>query len=127
MPKSFIITLVIATFLILPGCSGKPVRHLNSDVCLMTPGTSKQEVLTYLGTPREQRVDQHGEIWIYYKVNKSLLRKTPFIGDKLGDEDVEVVTVHFMGDQINTCAYRSLTAEEFKQTKIGTQNEIIHQ
>lgn len=76
-----------------------------------------------MGPPNEQRMDQHGEVWIYYQVNKSMLRKTPYIGDKLGDEDVEVVTVHFMGDQISTCAYRSLTPEEFKKTGIGSLNE----
>jgi len=77
-----------------------------------------------MGPPDEQHTDQYGEIWIYYQVNKSLLRKTPYIGDKLGDEDVEVVTVHFMGDQVSTCAYRSLTPEEFKKTGIGMQYEL---
>ena len=74
--------------------------------------------MRYMGPPDDQQVDQYGEMWIYYQVNKSLLRKTPFIGDKLGTEDVDVVTIRFQGDQVTACAYRSLTEDEFKKSGI---------
>ncbi|MBI4791700.1 MAG: hypothetical protein HY789_02960 [Deltaproteobacteria bacterium] len=110
----------------LSGCSffKGPVRHLASDVCLMTQGTTRQEVLAYMGPPDDQQVDQYGEIWIYFQVNKSLLRKTPYIGDNLGTEDVDVVTVRFEGDKVITCAYRSLTVEEFKKSGIARHDDF---
>lgn len=122
--KKLFIGALSAYLLFISACSSKPVRHLASDICLMTQGTTRQEVITYMGPPDEQRVDQYGEIWVYYQVNKSLLRKTPYIGDSLGTEDVDVVTVRFAGDQVTTCAYRSLTPEEFKESGIGQQYDI---
>ena len=76
-----------------------------------------------MGPPDDQQVDQYGEMWIYYQVNKSLLRKTPFIGDKLGTEDVDVVTIRFEGEQVTACAYRSLTVDEFKKARIAPRND----
>lgn len=116
--------LLLITILLLPGCfRHEPVRHLASDVCLMSQGTTKQEVMTYMGPPSERQADQSGEIWIYYQVNKSLLRKTPFIGNNLGSEDVDIVTVRFAGDKVTTCAYRSMTKEEFKNSGILQTND----
>lgn len=110
------------------GCSFRtPVRHLASDACLMTQGTTKEEVVTFLGPPHEQLVDQYGEMWIYYQVNKSMLRKTPFIGDKFGSEDIDVVTIRFEGDRVITCAYRSLTPEAFTQSGIVRSDEPTDQ
>jgi hypothetical protein len=100
-----------------------PVRHLASDVCLMSQGTTRQEVMRYMGPPDDQQNDQYGEMWIYYQVNKSLLRKTPFIGDRLGTEDVDVVTIRFERDHVIACAYRSLTADEFKKSGIVQDND----
>jgi len=77
-----------------------------------------------MGPPDDQQVDQYGEMWIYYQVNKSILRKTPFIGDRMGTEDVDVVTIHFGKDQVIACAYRSLTEKEFKESGIAQQNSI---
>lgn len=121
--QKYILTPVLALLLSQAACSHSPVRHLTSDVCLMTKGTTRQDVVTYMGPPDQQMRDQFGEIWIYYQVNKSILRKTPFIGDNLGKEDVDVVTVRFDGDVVATCAYRSLTSEEFNKSGISTQYE----
>lgn len=116
-------SLLILGLFFLSGCFSKaPVRHLASDVCLMSQGTTRQEVTRYMGPPDDQQVDQYGEMWIYYQVNKSLLRKAPFIGDRLGTEDVDVVTIRFEGDQITACAYRSLTVDEFKKSGITSHN-----
>jgi len=116
-------SLLIFCLFFLSACFKAPVRHLASDVCLMSQGTTRQEVMRYMGPPDDQQVDQYGEMWIYYQVNKSLLRKTPFIGDSLGTEDVDVVTVRFEGDRVIACAYRSLTADEFKKAGIAPRHD----
>ena len=101
----------------MSGCAKKNVRHLASDVCLVTPEkTTKEQVLTYLGLPDEQyEMAEGGETWIYYDVKKSALRDTPYVGDKLGDKKYEMVKVTFMGDTVQTSAYRLLTEEEFQE------------
>lgn len=108
------------SLLALAGCSSRPVRHLSSDVCLIVPNIStKQEVLSYIGPPDQRRTTSEGaEVWHYYQSNKSLLRKTPYVGDKLGQEDFDLVTVTFIGDRVLTCVYRSLSEEEFEKTGI---------
>jgi hypothetical protein len=108
---SFVVLMVVA------GCAKKNVRHLASDVCLVTPEeTTKEQVLTYLGQPDEQyEMAEGGETWIYYDVKKTALRDTPYIGDKIGDKKYEMVKVVFGGDIVRTCVYRLLTDEEFEQ------------
>lgn len=94
-----------------------PVRHLSSDASLLIPGqTTKQEVLTFMGEPDERRVllNEH-EIWIYYQVKKSLLRKAPYVGDRLGTEEYDVMSVSFADDKVKTCVFRLYSEEEFKQ------------
>ena len=110
--KFIVITLSLAT-IALAGCHHDPVLHLASDVCLLSSGVSQQEVISYLGIPQERRLNEQGnEVWIYYQVNKRFLRKTPFIGDRLGDEDFDLVTVTFLNGTVSTCAYHSYTEEE---------------
>ncbi|OKY76401.1 MAG: hypothetical protein BM485_03965 [Desulfobulbaceae bacterium DB1] len=123
--KLFTTAVCLLCLQLLAGCFFRsPVRHLASDVCLLTQGTTREEVLTYMGPPDDQQVDQYGEMWIYYQVNKTLLRKTPYIGEKLGNEDVDVVTIRFAGEKVTTCAYRSLTPEEFKKSGISRNDEL---
>ena len=107
----------LAFFMGMAGCAKKNVRHLASDVCLVTPEkTTKEQVLTYLGQPDEQyEMAEGGETWIYYDVNKSALHDTPFIGQKIGDKEYEMVKVVFGGDIVQTCVYRLLTEEEFEE------------
>lgn len=85
---------------------------------MISKGISQQEVLTYLGPPAERRAGETGEIWTYYQVKKSMLRKTPFIGDNLGTEDVEMATVQFAGDKVITCVYRSFSPEELHNSGV---------
>lgn len=76
--------------------------------------TTRDEVITYLGQPAErQQMDDGNEVWKYYQVNKSLLRNTPYVGERIGTETYDVVTVTFMGDQVATCVYRMMSEEEF--------------
>lgn len=116
--------VAILLSLSLTGCvfSSEPVRHLASDVCLITPDLTQKQVLDILGPPNHQKKSaEEGETWVYYEVKKSLLRKTPYIGDRLGNEDYEVITISFVGNQVRTCAYRALKEEEFKALGIPAQ------
>ncbi|MDH3332151.1 MAG: hypothetical protein OEL68_07490 [Desulfobulbaceae bacterium] len=111
------VAICLALFMVMAGCAKKNVRHLASDVCLVTPEeTTKEQVLTYLGQPDEQyEMAEGGETWIYYDVKKTALRDTPYIGDKIGDKKYEMVKVMFAGDIVRTCVYRLLTEEEFAE------------
>lgn len=115
--STLLVFLFLSVVLTVTACSNKQVRYLASDVCLVEPDkTTKQEVLSYLGQPDEQYVEPTGEeVWVYYDAKKSMLSNTPYIGDKVGDEKFEMVTVTFNGDIVRTSVYRSLNEEEFKQ------------
>jgi hypothetical protein len=117
------IALVGIGFLFFPACGHKePVRHLASDVCLLVQGQStKQEVLTYLGPPDERRSTGEGtEEWIYYETRKSLMRKTPLVGNRLGYEEKETAVVSFDGDVVRACVIRQF--DDQKKTT-GTEQE----
>lgn len=95
-----------------------PVRHLSSDICLITPNLTQKEVLATLGAPDEKQKEEQGEIWIYREVKQSFLRKTPYVGDKLGSENYDVVTIHFIGDTVSACLYRAYNEEELKKSGV---------
>jgi len=115
--STLLIFLLLSVVLTVTACSNKQVRYLASDVCLVEHDkTTKQEVLSYLGQPDEQYVKPTGEeVWVYYDAKKSMLSNTPYIGDRVGDEKVEMVTVTFTGNIVRTSVYRSMSEEEFKQ------------
>ena len=118
MNRKFLYLILFAGLLLmLSGCSRpKPVQHLAADACLITPRlSSRQDVINYLGEPAESQKKEDGrEVWIYYQSNKSTLRKTPYVGDKLGSEEYDVLHITFNGDIVETCTYRSLTKKEFQ-------------
>ncbi len=93
-----------------------------SDACLITPQqTTKQQLQAYLGPPDKKTTLTDGsEEWMYLQQNKSLLRKTPYVGDKLGEEHYDVMVVRFRGEIVDTCQYRMFTEEEFKESRIDT-------
>ena len=104
------------------GCSShRYVRHLASDACLVTPQkTSKKEILSYFGPPDEkQTLSDGGEEWSYFQQNKSLLRKTPYVGKRLGTEDYDVMVLTFHGDTVATCQYRMFNEKEFKASHLA--------
>ena len=103
------------------GCAKKNVRNLASDVCLVAPEkTTKQEVFNYLGQPDEEYKTADGNtLWIYYEVKKSMLRSTPYIGEKIGEEAYEVVKVSFIGDIVQSIVYRAMDEEDFKEEGLG--------
>ena len=120
--KWYIIGVVLCvTFIIgTTGCAKKNIRHLSSDVCLITPEVStKEQVLTYLGPPDEQyEMEDGSETWFYYEEKKSLLTDTPYIGNKIGDKNYETIKVTFTGEVVRTCVYRSLSQEEFQKGRL---------
>jgi len=104
--------------LTLAGCfHHEPVRHFASDACLLLPAkTTREQTVAMLGDPAERRVLPGGdEEWLYYQVNKSLLRRTPYIGDKLGSEKYDVLTVTFSKGLVRACSYRIIDEADFKQ------------
>lgn len=112
---------LLALMTVSAGCSSKEyVRHLASDACLITPQQStKQNIQAYLGPPDKKQTMASGhEEWTYFQQNKSLLRKTPYIGPKLGSEQYDVMTVVFRGEIVDACQYRMFTEEEFKASRI---------
>jgi hypothetical protein len=121
--KWYILMAALSVALIMgtAGCAKKNVRHLASDVCLITPEVStKEKVLTYLGPPDEQyEMTDGSETWFYYDVKKSMLNNTPYIGDQLGDKKYDTIKVTFAGDVVRTCVYRSLSEEEFQQDRLA--------
>jgi len=117
--KIFTFFLLLVQACLLSGCLYQDrVPHLASDVCLILPEKStKEDVLSYLGQPAITRREADGsEIWIYYQVEKSLMRKLPLVGAKMGYENYDVVTVSFVEKTVRMCAYRYFNEEQFKQT-----------
>jgi hypothetical protein len=116
--KSFVIAVALCLSFMLGtiSCARKDVRHLASDVGLVTLGTTtKEEVFNYLGQPdQEYEMTDGGLLWVYYEAKRTLLRDTPYIGKKMGEEIYEVVKVTFKGDIVQTVGYRTMSAEEFK-------------
>ena len=120
--KTFFKTAPLILFfcfaILSPGCAKKEIRHLASDICMVSKGITQSEVMTYLGPPSERKTGENGEIWVDYRVKKSTLRKTPFIGDNRGTEDVEMATVEFSGDKVITCVYRSFKEQELEDSGV---------
>lgn len=113
-----LILLMLTMGLMLSGCgSRQQVRHLSSDVCLITPNLTRQEVLNLLGQPDTKGTDKEQyEVWFYYQVKEDFLRKAPYMGDKIGTANYDLVTITFAGEQVRTCLYRALTEKEFRET-----------
>lgn len=129
MKLSAMLQNILAGLLVAAALSGcfyhDQVRHLASDVCLVTQDLTKKEVVAYLGPPDKRSVDpEKGEVWSYFEVKKSTLRKTPYVGDKLGTENYDLVTITFSGDRVTTCLYRSLSETEFKETGLKANDQF---
>ena len=118
--NSKIVSLIITCglLLVLAGCMRhESVRHLAGDASLITPNKSTmQEVMAYLGEPEEKyTLADGGEVWTYYQVNKSRLRKTPYIGKKIGSEEYDVLRVTFRQETVQNCTFRTIAEEDFKK------------
>jgi len=118
-----IFLLLIAIFCI--SCSKSYVRHLASDASLLVPHqTTKKDVMIYMGIPESQKdLGQGKEEWTYYQSKKSLLRKTPYVGKRLGHQDYDVVIIVFQNDIVASSTYRIYTEEEFSRLVEVQKNE----
>ena len=107
--NGLIVFLLIALSAAVVGCfRHEPVRHLASD--------AGQDVLVFFGEPDERQTLASGEeVWIYSQVRKSLMRKTPMVGNRLGSEEYDVVNISLAGDLVTSCVYRMLDEGEFKR------------
>jgi hypothetical protein len=113
--------LLIVLVALLPGCYKQSIRHVASDISLLQSGsTTREEVLLYWGEPEQRRFDaENREVWIYYQVKKSFLRRTPIIGGSMGSEQYDLAIITFDGDVVRNCTYRSLTEREMKKFEMG--------
>ena len=69
-----------------------------------------------MGAPdRKTRTADSQEVWIYKKINKSFAKKMPLLGEKLGSQNYETVTVTFVGELVRTCLYREFNEAEYEK------------
>ncbi len=116
--------LIYSLALFLFGC-GAPVRHMNSDVCLIKQGNSPKEVMTVLGVPNVKSETSTGELWTYYSAQKSALKRTPVMRMMFGTISYDVVYVTFANNMVSNCQYRYANVDEFKQSKIDLPKEEL--
>ncbi|PLX46874.1 MAG: hypothetical protein C0613_15805 [Desulfobulbaceae bacterium] len=109
----------------LSGCSKEPIRYLSSEACLVTPGTSHADVLSYMGAPDIKEQTDTGETWIYIEEHKSLLKKTPVLKWFLGTTSYDLVYITFTGDVVTNCQYRAATEEEFQQSSLSMNKDLV--
>lgn len=124
MYKKVFFVAVALSLLLMPGmtgCARKNVRHLVSDVSLVSPGTTKkQEVLNFLGQPdAEYKMDDGGIFWVYYEEKTTLLGNTPYIGKKFGKKTYEIVKVVFDGDNVQSIGFRTMREEDFNESELA--------
>jgi hypothetical protein len=50
-------------------------------------------------------------------IGKTLLRDTPYVGDRIGEETYEVVKVTFNGDIVQSVDFRIMSEEDFKKDR----------
>ncbi len=109
--------LLVLILLGLTACATRPhqVRHLASDISLITPGSSAQEVRAVLGPPDLRRPGVDGEEWIYLEHRQSRMHRIRWVGNWLGHESFHLVVVILRDNLVQTAVYRSLTAQEFRE------------
>ena len=114
--RSFFCCISLAIVLLASGCSKEPIRYLNSDACLIAQGTTKKDVLTFLGTPKFTRTTESSEIWTFVQEHKSLLKKTPLLSRVGGSISYDLVFITFSGDIVTNCQYRLVNEEEYQKS-----------
>ena len=114
MSHLFRFLIFALTALLFCSCANKPVRHLASDASLIKPGTSKEDVLTFLGDPdAQQMVSDTTERWIYYEERQSGFQKAPYLGRFFSAKGYAQIVVTFEGDTVVDCRYSSHESDEF--------------
>lgn len=105
----------LALLLFMGGCGKEPIRHLSSDACLISQGTTKKDVLAYMGTPQVTTATEAGEVWIFVEEHKSLLKKTPVLNWAFGSATYDLVYITFSGDMVTDCQYRAATEKQYEE------------
>ncbi len=112
-----VLLLFVLLFFIqgLSGCSTTPVRHLVSDVAMISAGsTSRAEVLKLMGDPDSKRMlNTDTEEWIYYEEKAAILDGTPLLKGVFDPNGYDMVSITFSGDIVKTCHYRGNDDDEF--------------
>jgi hypothetical protein len=98
---------ILATLLLLAGCSSKPVRHLASDAALVEPGKStRQDVVRYLGQPDRRRSLSPGvEEYVYYNERKGFFGTLPFMDNLIDPAGYEMILVTLDGNMVTDCDF----------------------
>lgn len=72
-----------------------------------------------MGFPDAKKTGEDGvEEWVYFQGNKSLMRRSPVLGEKMGQIDYDVAIITFQDKIVKESKYRAFTEEEFKQLGI---------
>lgn len=124
--QSVIYISLLVCGVLLSGCFYKSsIRHIASEVGLAVPNkTTQQELISFMGFPETKRtISENEEEWIYYQANNSLLRRSPLIGDKVGQTDYDVAIITFRDKIVTSSQYRSFTEEEFNKSGIANNAE----
>lgn len=126
-PPTCLCLFVLLIAISLSGCSSHSyVRHLASDASLVIPKqTTQKEIKGFMGQPDQIKKMADGtEEWIYFQANRSLLRKAPYLGDKLGHENYDVMLIVFAGETVSQCTYRLLTEQEFQEAGLKSAGQL---
>ncbi|MCF8056760.1 MAG: hypothetical protein K9K37_08985 [Desulfocapsa sp.] len=112
-PLFFVTILLLG--LSMTACSGKPTRHLVSDVCMIKSGqTSRQEVLQLMGEPDSKRMlGPDTEEWVYYEEARATMQDAPLVGGAFDPDGYNMVVVTLSGNTVTTCRYSGFEEDEF--------------
>ncbi len=119
MLNSFRLVLLLFILLFsiqsLSGCSSNPIRHLVSDVAMISAGsTSREDVLKLMGDPDSKRMlNADTEEWVYYEEQAATLEGTPLFDGVFDPDGYDMVLITFSGDIVKTCNYRGHDDDEF--------------
>lgn len=106
--------IVLIMLFFLPGCYPKTRRHLASDASLIEVGVStRNDVLTYLGEPDEQRQLGNDRVeWIYAEEIPSDFQWAPIVGGYFDDKGYDKVIIVLEKDIVRSCTFRKFAKDE---------------
>ncbi len=122
MQKYFYQALGVGLILLLlagvSSCASRShqVRHLASDLSMLAPGSSEQEVRVVMGPPDIRRpAPGGGEEWLYLENQLSWMRRVRLVGGWLGHEDYHLAVITIRDGRLINAVYRALTEQEFRE------------
>ncbi|QJA05470.1 hypothetical protein FVE67_01090 [Thermosulfurimonas marina] len=98
--------LLIGLLMGMVACTPKPGVNLASKACMVKKQVSAEEVRRYLGPPqRVERLPDGRVVWFYYNLQKDALAAVPFLGEKFGRQEIEVLRITFSAGRVVDCLY----------------------